>query len=224
VFNPNPGSTPAGYVGAFNSQAGASNESDAAVALLFSGSVTATGTRGSQQYTIQIPLRFVPKVTQSPTDTNDYTWNITYGDNPNGGVDVTANPGPRLAMWLSRDTVIDGAETPDTFQRYTQNNPIFVGGQDTFTNTDTTTGAVKDATDPPNAPLGVDAAGRDLGFYFGWRDQNSLGGGTVLVDNFTVGGLLEADETTLREVPEPSSALLLLGGSGVLFFRRRRVR
>jgi hypothetical protein len=222
LFNPNTALTPAGYVGAITSMAGSTNEGNVAVGLLMSGTVTATGTRGGQQYTIQIPLRFVPKQTQSP-DVSDYTWDVAFGDNPGAGVDASSTS-MRFAMWLGRDDVINGAETPETFQRYTQVNHTFGAGvQDAFANNHTTTAAIKDATDPANDPPGVDAAGRDIAFYFGWRDQGALNSGAVLIDTFTIGGLVEANESTLTLVPEPSSAFLLLGGAGLLL-RRRRAR
>src|SRR4029079_8267763 len=52
VFNPNPGLTPAGFVGAQTVAAGAENESNSVVGLTWSGSVTATGTRGAQTFTM----------------------------------------------------------------------------------------------------------------------------------------------------------------------------
>ncbi|HEY7120187.1 MAG TPA: PEP-CTERM sorting domain-containing protein [Tepidisphaeraceae bacterium] len=220
VFNPNPGLTPAGFIGAQNAQSGGGNEANTAVGLTFSGSVTATGTRGAQTYTIQIPLVFAPKQTQTP-DVNDYTWNVTYGDNAGaGGTDAVTGANIRYAMWLSRDTVVDAVDTPNLFQRYTQLTQPLAVGQDTLTNTDTTTAPIKDATDSGD-PQGVDAAGRDLAFYFGWRDTGSLSSGAVLIDDFTIGGALVANEATLNPpVPEPAS-LGLLAGIGVLALRRR---
>ena len=162
--------------------------------MLFSGIVTASSTDG---FLIDIPLLFVPAQNQAP-NVNDYTWNIRFGDAPANGVDAVSSGSLRFAIWLSRDDVIDGVETTNIFQRYTQANDTFVTGQDTFTNNDTFTAPIKDA---------FDAAGRPLDFYWGWRDQGALTSGVVLVDEFTVGGLLEADESTLRPVPEPSSAL-----------------
>ena len=214
VVNPNAGLTPAGFVGAQTVAAGAGNEPNTAVGLQWTGAVTATGTRNGQTYAIQIPLRFVPKQTQAP-DVNDYTWNVAYGDNAAGGVDTTSTS-MRFAMWLSRDDVI-GGDTANTYQRYTQLNHTFAAGADSFTNIDTTTTPIKDATDAGD-PQGTDAAGRDLAFYFGWRDQGALTTGPILVDTFTVGGLLNADEATL--VPEPSSLVAVLFG-GVLLSRRR---
>lgn len=214
VFNPSPGNTPAGFVGAIDTAAGNANELNVALGLLFSGTVTATATDG---YKIDISLVFAPKQTQAPTDVSDYTWNVSYGDSPADGVD-TISSSMRFAMYFSRDDVIDATETPNTFQRYTQNNQTFVAGADSFSNTDTTTGAIKDATDA-GAPAGTDAAGRDLAFYFGWRDQGALTQGAVLVDTFTVGGLLEANDATL--VPEPSSIVLGILGAALLFFWRR---
>lgn len=214
ILNPTAG-TPASFVGSISAQAGNSNEANQAVGLLFSGAVTATSSDG---FLIDIPLLFVPQQIQAP-DSNDYTWNVLFGDSVPDGVD-TVSTSMRFAMWLSRDDVIDAAETPDTFQRYTQVNHTFGAGPNSFTNTDTTTTPIKDATDG-GAPAGVDAAGRDLAFYFGWRDQGALTSGTILIDEFTVGGLLDANEGTLRPVPEPSSALLILAGSGFLLARRR---
>jgi hypothetical protein len=216
VFNPNPGATPNGFVGAINAMSGNANEANVAVGLLFSGTTTATATDGS---TVSISLRFVPKQTQSPTDLNDYTWNLSYGDSLADGVD-TVSSSLRFAVYLSRDDVIDAVETPNVFQRYTQNNQTFAVGANTFLNTDTTTTPIKDATDA-GAPPGTDAAGRDLAFYFAWRDQGALTQGAILVDNFTIGGLLEINEGTLV-VPEPSSIALGILGAAVLFFWRRR--
>jgi hypothetical protein len=125
-----------------------------------------------------------------------------------------------MAMWLSRDTVVDNADTANLFQRYTQNNVSFVAGADTFTNTDTTTTPIKDAMDSGD-PQGTDAVGRDLAFYFGWRDQGTFTQGAILTDTFTVSGPLNADDATIRPVPEPASALLLLTGSALVLRRRR---
>jgi hypothetical protein len=224
VFNPLPGSTPAGFVGAQNAVANASNEPNSMVGLLWSGSVLATGTRGAQTFTMQIPLKFASKVTQSPTDLNDYQWIVNYGDNPATGDDVVAT-GIRFMMLLGRDAVIDATETPNTFQRYTQLTQNLVAGPDALTNTDTTTTAIKDATDPAGAPAGTDAAGLPLAFYFGWRDGGSLPAGTaLLVNDFTIGGLLDADTTTLRLVPEPSSFVLAAMALGAGVYRRKRQR
>jgi hypothetical protein len=217
VANPNPGLTPAGFIGAQNVAAGNSNEGNVVTGLTWSGFVTANGTRGSENWTIKIPLRFVPKQTQTP-DANDYNWNIVFGDSPANGDDMVTSVNIRTAMWLSRDNIPDTLETPNTFQRYTQeNNKVFVVGQDTFSNLDTTTTAIKDATDAGD-PQGTDAAARDLAFYFGWRDQGTVTSGALLIDTFTVGGLLNAEEGTLA--PEPSSAVLVLVG-GLLMGRRR---
>jgi hypothetical protein len=224
VFNPNPGLTPAGFVGAQNTQSGSANEANTTTGLTWSGSVTANGTRGVQNYTISIPLKFVQKVTQTPTDTSDYNWNVTYGDNPAGGTDTITSAAIRTAMWLGRDTVIDAADTANLFQRYTQDNKSFVAGQDTFTNSDTTNTTVKDATDS-GAPAGTDAAGLPLQFYFGWRDTGGLTQGALLIDTFAVGGLLDADPSTLSPpVPEPSAVLLLATATLLPLATRRRAR
>jgi len=221
VFNPQPGLTPAGFVGAQNTLAGGSNEPNTMVGLTWTGFATATGTRGTDIYQMSIPIKFVPKVTQAP-DSNDYNWNVTYGDAPNSD---TVSTSMRFQMMLSRDTVIDALETADTFQRYTQLNHTFAAGPDAFSNTDTTTTAIKDATDPAGNPQGVDAAGRDLAFYFGWRDQGALTTGAVLINDFTVGGLLNTDDASLRLIPEPGSiALACLGALGLAYAARRRFK
>ncbi len=164
VINPNPGLTPAGYVGAQNAQSGAANEANTSVGLTFPSSVVATGVRGTNIYEMVIPLTFVPEVNQTPLDLSDYTWNVTYGDAPTS--DTVSSAALRFAMWLSRDDVIDAADTANTFQRYTQQNLSFVAGPDAFVNTDISSTAIKDATDAGD-PAGTDAAGRPLAFYFG---------------------------------------------------------
>jgi hypothetical protein len=211
------GAAPSGFVGVITAMAGSANEANQAVGLLFSGVLTATSTDG---FLFDIPLLFVPKQTQSP-DINDYTWNVVFGDSVANGIDTVSSTAPRFAMWYSRDDVIDAVETPGTFQRYTQTALTFAAGQSTFTNTDTTTTAIKDAVDGGD-PQGTDAAGRNLAFYFGWRDQGAITPSTILVDDFTVGGLLNANEGTLRPVPEPSAALLACAGVTLLLRRRGR--
>jgi hypothetical protein len=127
-------------------------------------------------------------------------------------------------MWYSRDDVADGnIATANTFQRYTQVNNAFTAGPNIFTNTDTTTAPIKDATDSGD-PQGTDAAGRNLAFYFGWRDQNGISGGPILIDDFTVGGLLNTNEASLRLVPEPSSFVLagMAMVAGVYWRKRQR--
>ena len=222
VVNPATGQ----YVGQQSTASNSGDENNTAVGLTWSGSVTATGTRGANTYKITIPLRFIAKQTQTPTDTNDYNWNVAFGDNPAGGNDAVSSANLRMAMWLSRDTTVDSnTDTANLFQRYTQLTHAFVAGQDTFTNADTgsttiSTTAVKDAQDGGD-PQGTDAVGRDLAFYFGWRDQGGLNSGSVLVDTFQVGGLLDADTATITLVPEPSG-LLACGGLGLLAAARRR--
>jgi hypothetical protein len=207
------------FVGRQTAQIGNSNEANTAVGLVWSGSVTATGTRGSEVFTVKIPLKFVPKVLQVPTDTNDYNWNVIFGDDAAGGTDVVSTVSPRFGMWFSRDDVVDATETPNTFQRYTQQSLAFTAGQNTFTNTDISSTAIKDATDA-GAPAGTDAAGRDLAFYFGWRDQGTFTPQVFLVDDFKVGGLLNPDMTTF--IPEPVSLLALAAVTALGFMRRRR--
>jgi hypothetical protein len=192
------------------------------VGLMWSGSVTANGTRNATNYTISIPLSFVPKVTQAP-EADDYTWNVTYGDNVDqGGTDTVSAAGIRFMMLFSRDTTADATETPNTFQRYTQATQTFGAGQTTFTNDNlTTANVINDATDSGN-PAGTDAAGRPLEFYYGWRDGSSLTSGAILLDTFTVGGLVDADPTTLSPpVPEPGTLGVLAVGA-LLAVRGRR--
>jgi hypothetical protein len=216
-----PVAAPAGYVGAQNAQAGAANEANTAVGLTWSGFAIATGTRGTDIYQMTIPLVFAPEVNQTP-DTNDYNWNVTYGDD--AAADA-ASTSMRFAMWLSRDTTIDATETANTFQRYTQLNHTFAAGApDSFTNTDTSTTAIKDATDA-GAPAGTDAAGRDLAFYFGWRDQGALNAGAILINDFTVGGIINTDDASLRLIPEPGTiALACMGALGLAFALKRRLK
>jgi len=221
VFSPGTVVAPSGFVGSITGQSGNSVESNQALGLLWTGTITATATDGA---TIQIPLVFAPKQTQSPTDLNDYQWSISYGDSPANGVD-TAITSARFAMYFSRDTVLDNAETANTFQRFTQQTQTFAAGtNDLFSNTDTTTPppAIKDATDPGGNPQGTDAAGRDLAFYYGWRDGGTLNaGGAILVDQFNVSGLLNVNEASLV-VPEPTTTALLIGGLGAIIAVRRR--
>jgi hypothetical protein len=174
VMNPNPGLTPAGFVGAQNVQAGSGNETNTTVGLLWSGIVTAQSNDG---FLIDIRLAFVPKQTQAP-DISDYTWSVVYGDDPAGGNDVITTS-IRPAMWLSRDDVIDAVDTANLFQRYSQPNVTFAAGASSFTNTDTANATVKDAMDGGD-PQGTDAVGRNLAFYYGWRDQGALSQGTIL--------------------------------------------
>jgi hypothetical protein len=149
---------------------------------------------------------------------NDYRWSIEYGDvlgtNPEGN--------PRRAIWLSPTfanvAVVDGGG--GRAQRYTQNNATLAG---ILTNTDTTSGAEKDAFDQNGNTTQFAAIGQPLEFGFGWRDNGSLTGGPVLIDSFHVEGILEFDEGAIVLIPEPSTfSLLGLAGVVLVFFRRRR--
>ena len=145
---------------------------------------------------------------------------MSYGDDAAGGTDVVSTVSPPFGMWLSRDDVVDNLDTPNVYQRYTQlNNQVFGAGQSTFTNTDTVTTAIKDAMDSGD-PQGTDAVGRNLAFYFGWRDQGTFTPQVILVDDFKVGGLLNPDMTTF--IPEPASLLGLSAVTLLGLMRRRR--
>jgi hypothetical protein len=217
VFSPGTVAAPAGFVGSQTVAIGTGNEANTSVGLLWTGVVTATATDGA---TIQIPLVFANKQTQSPADANDYQWNIAYGDSPANGID-TVIASARFGMWFNRDSVVDGADTSNVYQRYTQSTQNWVAGADNFTNNDTVTTAIKDATDS-GAPAGTDAVGRDLQFYFGWRDGGTMNaGGAILIDQFNVSGALEVNEASLV-VPEPTTGLLMAAGLGGLLALRRR--
>jgi hypothetical protein len=223
VFSPGTVAAPAGFVGSQTVASGAGNEGNTTVGLLWTGTITATATDGA---TIQIPLVFAPKQVQSPADTHDYTWNVTFGDSTANGIDVVGVP--RFAMFFNRDTVADATDTANLFQRYTQTTFTFTAGAtDTFNNTESSFNPTtnKDATDSGN-PAGTDAVGRDLAFYFAWRDQGPVspltGGAAILIDQFNVGGLLQVNEASLV-VPEPTTTgLLIMGGLGAFVALRRR--
>ena len=143
---------------------------------------------------------------------NDYRWSVDYGDvlgsNPEGS--------PRTGMWLSPTFALT---VGGRAQRYTQNSAALTG---ILTNTDTSSGAEKDAFDQNGNTTATAAIGQPLEFGFGWRDNGSLTGGPVLIDSFQVEGILEFDEGTIALIPEPGT-FSLLGLAGVaLFFRRRR--
>ena len=72
--------------------------------------------------------------------------------------------------------------------------------------------------------MGTDAEGRALEFNFGWRDQGALNTGAVLVDNFTIGGLLNPDPSSLTPTPEPTAlgALAAVALAAGCVRRRRR--
>jgi hypothetical protein len=67
------------------------------------------------------------------------------------------------------------------------------------------------------------AIGQALEFGFGGRDNGTLTGGPVLIDNFHVEGLLEFDEGSVQLIPEAGTfSLLGLSGASMVFFRRRK--
>ncbi|MBL50168.1 MAG: hypothetical protein CMP28_14645 [Roseibacillus sp.] len=179
--------------------------------------LTGSGSDGNT-YGVTIPLVFfgdnvLPDENFPGWGNNDYRWSVTYGDvlgtNPEGS--------PRTGMWLSPTfaLTLGGRQ-----QRYTQNSAALTG---ILTNTDTTSGAEKDAFDQNGNTSATAAIGQPLEFGFGWRDNGSLTGGPVLIDSFRVEGLLQVDEDAIFLVPEPG-AFSLLGLAGIALFVRRRRR
>ena len=222
----------AGAVGGFNEQEGNNGgngrdvaiywnsstltTSGASVAAPLSVTLSGSGDDGNS-YSVSLPLVFfgdnvLPDEHIAGWGNNDYHWSVDYGDvlgtNPEGS--------PRTAMWLSPTfaRTVGGRA-----QRYTQNTNALTG---VLTNTDTSSGAEKDAFDQNGNTTQFAAIGQPLEFGFGWRDRNSVTGGPVLIDSFHVAGLLEFDEEAIGLIPEPGT-FSLLGLAGVaLFFRRRR--
>ena len=167
-------------------------------------------------YTVPIPLVFygdnvIPDEDLPGWGNNDFRWSLDYGDilgtNPNGS--------PRTGFWLSPTFALTLGNRQ---QRYTQNSNALDG---VLTNTDTTTGAEKDAFDQNGNTVATAAIGQPLEFSFGWRDNSSITGGPVLVDNFNVQGLLEFDEADITLVPEPTALSLLCLAMATLFRRSR---
>ena len=215
VRDPSGSGSPGGAVGGFNTQVGNNGGNGQDVAIYWNSSplttigastaepirvdILGSGSDG-HTYTVSVPLVFfgdnvLPDENFPGWGTNDYRWSLDYGDilgtNPQGS--------PRTAMWLSPTFALtEGGRQ----QRYTQNSAALSG---ILTNTDTSSGAEKDAFDQNGNTSATAAIGQPLEFGFGWRDNGSLTGGPVLVDNFSVQGLLEFDETSITRVTPPSA-------------------
>ncbi|MCP4728839.1 MAG: hypothetical protein GY872_02075 [Roseibacillus sp.] len=225
-----------GAVGGFDTMAGSSGDNGQEVALFWDSNgdivtdkdpvtvdITGAGSDGNP-YHLSIDLVFfgdnvLPDENFPGWGNNDYRWSLDYGDilgsNPDGA--------PRTAIWLSPTyanvSVANGGG--GRTQRYTQNANPLVGP---LVNTDTTSGAEKDAFDQNGNTTQFAAIGQPLEISFGWRDRDVVTNGPVLVDNFNFQGLLEYDEANIRLVnPEAqifsfnaSPVRILPGGSATL--------
>jgi hypothetical protein len=210
VRDPSGSGSAGGAVGGFNAQEGnnGGNGRDVAIywnasTLSISGASTAepvsveilgSGSDGNS-YSVRVPLVFfgdnvLPDEHFPGWGNNDFHWNLEYGDilgtNPEGS--------PRTSMWLSPTFALT---VGGRAQRYTQNTNALTG---VLINTDTSSGAEKDAFDQNGNTVATAAIGQPLEFGFGWRDRGSVTGGPVLVDNFNVQGLLEFDEANIALV------------------------
>ena len=230
VFDPTGAGSAGGAVGGWNAQTGSGAENDQDVRLYWNETadiagaksivtvvINGTGSNGSS-YELPIELKFfgdnvLPDEHFTGWGNNDYQWSLEYGGN---GVTGT----PRTGIWLSPTWAPQAiaAGGGNRNQRYTQNQNELGGG--ILTNTDTSSGAEKDAFDQDGNTTQFAAIGQPLEIGFGWRDRESVSG-TVLVDNFNFRGLLEYDDANI--VPEPSTFLLAaLGMLGAAMMRRRR--
>ncbi|MFP6897349.1 MAG: choice-of-anchor J domain-containing protein [Roseibacillus sp.] len=225
-----------GAVGGFDTAAGGAGDNGQEVALFWDANgdivtdkdvvtvdIIGTGSDGNP-YRLPIDLVFfgdnvLPDENFPGWGNNDYRWSLDYGDilgsNPDGA--------PRTAIWLSPTyanvAVVNGGGGRQ--QRYTQNADSLVGP---LVNTDTTSGAEKDAFDQNGNTTQFAAIGQPLEISFGWRDRDVVTNGPVLVDNFNFQGLLEYDEADIVVAnPEAqifsfsaSPAGILPGGSATL--------
>ena len=209
VFNPNPLTTQAGAIGAFDATEGDNNDPDESVGIywttdggLMSGArtVTLTGTSGAETYTVDVLLQFA----SGETGGHDYTFELV-DDGVTGGDAVGS---PTLASFMgSVDT--NGGNNRQTFG-FTGNpsNPTWTAGANSFSRTFT------DETAP--------GVGGPLGLYVGWREGGASFTGTIAVNQIDFSGLLSVDEANIMVVPEPSSTLLLTFGFVSLLAVRRR--
>jgi len=113
-------------------------------------------------------------------------------------------------MWLSPTFALT---VGGRAQRFTQNTNALDG---VLTNTDTSSGAEKDAFDQNGNTMATAAIGQPLEFGFGWRDRDSVTGGPVLVDNFNVQGLLEFDEANIalvQNIPFTATSPVIFPGA-----------
>ena len=202
--------SPGGAVGGFDARVGNNGGTGEDVAIYWNSSPLSTSEEsnaeplsvdilgsGSDGYTyrVTVPLVFfgdnvLPDENFPGWGNNDYRWSLEYGDILN----TDPEGSPRTAMWLSPTFALtEGGRQ----QRYTQNSSALAG---MLINTDSSSGAEKDAFDQNGNTSATAAIGQPLEFGFGWRDNGSLTGGPVLVDNFNVQGLLEFDEADITRV------------------------
>ena len=212
VRDPSGAGSEGGAVGGFDAMAGSAGDNGEEVALFWDANgdivtdkdpvtvnITGTGSDGNP-YILPVDLVFfgdnvLPDENFPGWGNNDYQWRLDYGDilgsNPDGA--------PRTAIWLSPTyaSVPKADGGGGRTQRYTQNAAALSGP---LVNTDTTSGAEKDAFDQNGNTSATAAIGQPLEISFGWRDRDVITNGPVLVDNFTFQGLLEYDEANIRLV------------------------
>lgn len=236
LVDPNPALTPAGAVGTVTEQQGSHNEPPLkTVGLDWAGvgPVTLTGTDGINNYSIDVDLLFGPSgdsgynnPAEDPLSSFDallgpefvYEWNIEVSDDAlveHGGdaVSTGGDDNPRMAVWLAEGT----EEANGGSHRFTQIERQFNQGPDAYANTDETTDSIK---------WSKFAAYQGLGIFYGWRDRDSLGGGSFQVDSIDLSGNLLVDTARMTSVPVPEpSTLIMLAAvalAGLLAWRRRR--
>jgi len=195
--------TAGGAVGGFNAKAGDTGENGEDVALYWNATADVAGAKspisamvmgsGSDGNAYQMPISLVffgdnvlPDEHVAGWGVNDYQWSLDYGGN---GVTGSPRTGIYLSPSWANVDVADGGGGRQ--QRYTQNDNAL--GGNVLTNTDTTSGAEKDAFDQNGNTDAFAAIGQPLEISFGWRDRDDISG-PVLVDNFNFKGLLGYDE------------------------------
>lgn len=229
VNDPGGAATPAAYVGSISGFAQPGDDttyaSANAVSLRWSGTVNAFGTDGVNNFMVPISLTFLPFAQNSGMNAvgsavagSDYGWLVNYGDDPTAGVDTISTSAPRVAAYF-------GIEAFPNYQRWTQNNPAFTAGQQTFSNTVARDGTtpIRDADDPnaSGQPTPPSASDRPLAFAWAWRDQGALSQGSILVNDIRFDGYFWVDETAITPVPEPGTVGMVLLGTLILLRRRR---